>query len=91
MKDHTTDPVVRKSARELLRCGLKAISSKTLPTVSCRARDLVRRTTPRHGGLSRNYRDARSSYLTTWTACIGCGFDLFGSQRSEHSLKESAP
>ena len=91
MKDHTTDPVVRKSAGHLLRCGLKAIGSRTLPTDSYRGHDLAFRTIPRHGGLSRNYRAARSGYVPTWTACIGCGCNSCGAQRSERSLKEPAP
>jgi diadenosine tetraphosphatase ApaH/serine/threonine PP2A family protein phosphatase len=71
--DHTTNPVVRKTGKDLLLRWLSAIGSKIFRTDDCRARDEGWQIIPRHGGLSRTYRDARFDYLISCAACDGRG------------------
>jgi len=47
MKDHTTNPVVRKTLRDLLLRGLSAIGSKIFQADDCRARDRGWQISPR--------------------------------------------
>jgi hypothetical protein len=74
MLDHTTNPNVRKTPRDLLLRILSAIGSKIFRTDHCRAHDRGWQITPRHGGLSRTYRDPRFDYLTPCPACGGRGY-----------------
>jgi hypothetical protein len=78
MKDHTTNTGVRKTLRDLLLCALSAIGGKTFREEDRWARDHGWQTIPRHGGLSRTYRDPRFDYLTACTACSGRGCDPRG-------------
>ena len=73
MKDHTTNPVVRKTLRDLLLRGLSAIGSKTFQADDCQARDRGWQISPRHSGLSRSYRDPRFDCLNPCTGCNGHG------------------
>lgn len=78
MKDPTTNPVIRKTPRDLLLRGLSAIGSKIFRADDCRAHDHGWQITPRHGGLSRSYRDPRFDYLVACTACNGHGSNPSG-------------
>jgi hypothetical protein len=78
MKDDTTNPVVRKTLRDLLLRGLSAIGSKIFQADDCRARDRGWQIIPRHSGLSRRYRDPRFDYLNSCTACNGHGCNSGG-------------
>ena len=73
MEDATTNPVVRKTLSDQLRRGLEAIGSKIFRADDRRARDRGWQIIPRHGGLSRRYRDPRFDYLIACTACDGRG------------------
>ena len=73
MEDHTTNPVVRKTLRDLLLGGLNAIGSKIFREDDCRARDHGWQVFPRHGGLSRSYRDPRFDRLVACSTCNGRG------------------
>jgi hypothetical protein len=83
MKDHTTDPVVRKTLRDLLQRGLSAIGSKIFRTDDCRARDRGWQIIPRRSGLSRRYRDPRFDCLISCTACTGRGCNPDGATCSD--------
>ena len=78
MKDDTTNPVVRKTLRDLLLRGLSAIGSKIFQADDCRAHDRGWQIIPRHSGLSRSYRDPRFDYLSSCTACNGHGCNSSG-------------
>lgn len=78
MKDHTTNPDIRKTLRDLLIRGLGAIGSKIFREDDRRAHDHGWQITPRHGGLSRSYRDPRFDYLTPCTSCNGQGCNPHG-------------
>jgi len=73
MKDHTTSPDVRKTFPDLLLRGLSAIGSKIFREDDYWARDHGWQIIPRHGGLSRSYRDPRFDFLVTCMACNGRG------------------
>jgi hypothetical protein len=73
MKEHTTNPVNRKTLRDLLLCALRAAGSKIFEADDRQARDLGWQITPSHHGLGRSYRDPRFNYLTACTACDGRG------------------
>jgi hypothetical protein len=75
MKDHTTNPDVRKTLRDLLIRVLRTIGSKIFRTDDCLARDRAWQIIPRRGGLSRTYRDPRFDYLMSCQACDGRGHD----------------
>jgi RecJ-like exonuclease len=75
MQDHTTNPNLRKSPRNLLLRMLSAIGSKIFRTDDCRARERGWQVTPRYGGLSRTYRDPRFNSLTPCPACDGRGYN----------------
>jgi hypothetical protein len=71
MRDATTNPVVRKTLRDRLLRRLETICSKIFRAGDRRARDRGWQIIPRHGGLSRRYRDPRFDYLTACTVCNG--------------------
>ncbi len=75
MLDHTTNPNLRKTPRDLLLRMLSAIGSKVFRTDDCRARERGWQVIPRHGGLSRTYRDPCFDYLTPCPACNGRGYN----------------
>jgi RecJ-like exonuclease len=75
MLDHTTNPNLRKTPRDLLLRTLSAIGSKIFRTDDCRARDRGWQITSRHGGLSRTYRDPRFDSLIPCPACNGRGYN----------------
>jgi hypothetical protein len=83
MKDHTTNPDVRNTLRDLLLYTLSAIGSKIFLTDDCRARDQGWQIIPRHGGLSRRYRDPRFDFLIARAACGGHGCDPLGATCSD--------
>lgn len=56
MKDHTTNPYVCKTLSDLLLCRLSATGSKIFRQDGSRVRDQGWQVIPRHGGLSRRYR-----------------------------------
>lgn len=78
MKDHTTNPGVRKTLSDLLIRGLSAIGSKIFREDDYRTRDHGWQITLRHGGLSRSYRDPRFDYLIACMACNGHGCNTRG-------------
>jgi hypothetical protein len=78
MKDHTTNPYVRKTLSDLLVRALSAIGSKIFREDDRRACDHGWQITPRHGGISRSYRDPRFDGLTTCEACNGRGCSPYG-------------
>jgi hypothetical protein len=73
MKDDTTDPNVRATVTDLVLRGLSAIGNKMFRADDCRARNQGWQIIPRHGGLSRSYRDPRFDCLLVCTACDGRG------------------
>lgn len=73
MLDHTTNPNLRKTLRDLLFRVLSAISGKIFQTDDCHARDHGWQVISRHGGLSRTYRDPRFNSLISCSACNGRG------------------
>jgi hypothetical protein len=73
MKDHTTNPVVRKTPVDVLIRWLSAFGNKIFEADDRRARDRDWEITPSHGGLSRSYRDPRFNYLRRCRACNGFG------------------
>jgi hypothetical protein len=75
MLDHTTNPNVRKTRRDLLLRMLSTIGSKIFRTDDCHAHDRGWQIIPRRGGLSRTYRDPRFDYLVSCPACDGRGHD----------------
>jgi hypothetical protein len=77
MKDDTTNPSVRKTLLDLLLYALSAIGSKIFRTDDCRARNQGWQIIPRHGGLSRLYRDPRFDFLIACAACAGHGCDPY--------------
>jgi hypothetical protein len=78
MSDHTTNPNLCKTPRDLLLRALGAIGSKIFRADDCRARDRGWQIIPRHGGLSRAYRDPRFDYLIPCPACNGRGHNPDG-------------
>jgi len=78
MLDHTTNPNLRKTPRDLLLRVLNAIGSKIFQTGDCRVRGQGWQVIPRHGGLSRTYRDPRFDYLIPCQACNGRGYTTDG-------------
>ena len=83
MKDHTTNPDVRATVTDLLLRGLSAIGNRIFRADDCRARDQGWQIIPRHGGLSRSYRDPRFDRLLPCTACNGRGCHPRGATCSE--------
>ena len=75
MLDHTTNPNMRKTPRDLLLRALSAIGGKIFRTGDHRAHDRGWQVIPRHGGLSRTYRDPRFDYLIACSACNGRGYN----------------
>lgn len=75
MLDHTTNPNLRKTLRDLLLRVLSAIGNKIFRADDHRARERSWQIVPRHGGLSRTYRDPRFDYLIPCPACNGRGYD----------------
>ncbi len=73
MKDVTTNPFARKTRGGLLLRWTRAIGSKIFRAGDRRARDQGWQVIPRHGGLSRRYRDPRFDNLAACTACNGRG------------------
>lgn len=82
MKDDTTNPNVRATVTDLLLRGLGAIGDKIFQAGDCRARKQGWQIIPRHGGLSRGYRDPRFDRLLTCTACNGRGCNPRGASCS---------
>jgi hypothetical protein len=78
MKDHTIDPDVRATVTDLLVRGLSAIGDKIFGSDDCRARERGWQIIPRHGGLSRSYRDPRFDSITPCTTCNGRGCNARG-------------
>jgi len=83
MKDHTTNPHVRKTLSDLLLRTLSAIGSKIFEEDDRRARERGWQILPRHSGLSRTYRDPRFDYLTACAACNGRGHRPHGTACSD--------
>lgn len=89
MLDHTTNPNLRKTLRDLLFRLLSAIGNMIFRADDHRARERGWQIIPRYGGLSRTYRDPRFDYLVACSACSGRGcnpdritcFDCLGSGR----------
>jgi RecJ-like exonuclease len=75
MLDHTTNPNLRKTLRDLPLRLISAIGSKIFRTDDCRARERGWQVIKRNGGLSRTYRDPRFDYLTPCPACGGRGYN----------------
>ena len=75
MLDHTTNPNVRKTPRDLFLRALSAIGAKIFRVDDRRARDRGWQVIPRHGGFSRTYRDPRFDYLIPCPACNGRGYN----------------
>ena len=73
MLDHTTDPNLRKTLRDLLLRVLSAIGNMIFRADDRRAREQGWQITPRQGGLSRTYRDPRFDSLVSCPACDGRG------------------
>jgi hypothetical protein len=73
MLDDTTNPTLRKPPDLLLRL-LSTIGSKIFRADDCYAREHGWQISPRHGGLSRAYRDPRFDSLISCAACNGRGF-----------------
>lgn len=61
-----------------LESRLSAIGSKIFREDDCHARDRGWQVIPRHGGLSRTYRDPRFDHLVACAACNGNGCDPDG-------------
>jgi hypothetical protein len=59
MLEHTTNPNVRKTHSDLLVRVLSAIGGTIFRAPDSRAREHGWQIIPRHGGLSRTYRDPR--------------------------------
>lgn len=78
MLDHTTNPNLRKTLRDLLLRVLSAIGNMIFRADDHRARERSWQVLPRHGGLSRAYRDPRFDYLIRCAACSSRGRDLTG-------------
>jgi DnaJ-class molecular chaperone len=78
MKDHTTNPGVRKTLSDLLKRWLSTIGRRIFREDDYRARHHGWQITLRHGGLSRSYRDPRFDYLTVCATCNGHGFNSHG-------------
>jgi DnaJ-class molecular chaperone len=83
MKDHTTNPFVGNTLRDLLLYVLRAIGSKAFEADDRRARDLGWEVTPSHHGLGRSYRDPRFDNLRVCAACDGRGCHPSGVTCSE--------
>jgi hypothetical protein len=75
MKDDTTNSHARATVTDLLRRALSAIGNKIFQADDRRARDRGWQVVPRHGGLSRSYRDPRFDRIVLCTACNGRGRD----------------
>lgn len=75
MKDHTTNPDVRKTLHYLLLRMLNALGRSIFREDDRQARDHGWQIIPRHGGLSRSYRDPRFNRLIACTTCNGRGYD----------------
>jgi hypothetical protein len=75
MLDHTTYPNVRKTPRDLLLRVLNAVGSKIFRADDRHAREHGWQISPRHGGLSRTYRDPRFDSLTLCGTCNGHGLN----------------
>jgi hypothetical protein len=78
MKDHTTNPDIHATVRDLLLRVLSALGGKIFREDDRRARDHGWQIIPRHGGLSRGYRDPRFDRLTACTVCNGRGCNSDG-------------
>jgi hypothetical protein len=78
MQDHTTNPVVRKTLRDLLIRGLNLIGNKIFQADDRHAHDRGWQINSRHGGLSRTYRDPRFDYVIPCPTCKGRDRDLSG-------------
>ena len=72
MLDHTTYPIVRKP-RDLLLCAFSAIGGTVFLAGDCHALEHGWQISPRHGGLSRTYRDPRFGSLISCPAGHGRG------------------
>ena len=75
MLDHTTNPNLRKTLRDLLIRVLSAIGSRIFWADDHRARERGWQITPRYSGLSRTYRDPRFNHLIPCPACNGRGYN----------------
>jgi hypothetical protein len=75
MLDHTTNPNLRKTLRDLLLRVLSTIGIKIFRTDDYRAHKRGWQIIPRHGGLSRTYRDPRFDCLIPCRACNGRGYN----------------
>jgi uncharacterized protein YbaR (Trm112 family) len=73
MLDHTTNPNLRKTLRDLLLRVLSAIGNIIFRADDHRARERGWQIIPRHRGLSRTYRDPRFDHLVACPACKGRG------------------
>jgi hypothetical protein len=83
MKDHTTNPVVRKTHRDLLLRRLSAIGSRIFRENDGRARNQGWQIIPRYGGLSRTCRDPRFDHLIACAVCNGNGCNAYGGTCSD--------
>jgi hypothetical protein len=79
MNDDITNPNARATVTGLLLRALRAIDNKIFWADDCRARDHGWQIIPRHGCLSRGYRDPRFDRLTVCTVCNGRGGHACGS------------
>lgn len=73
MLDHTTNPNLRKTLRDLLLRVLSAIGTMIFREDDHRARQRGWQITPGHRGLSRTYRDPRFDHLVSCSSCNGRG------------------
>jgi hypothetical protein len=62
-----------RNLRGLLQRGTSTIGRKIFRSSDYQARQHGWQVTPRHGGLSRTYRDPRFDYLAAYTTCNGRG------------------
>lgn len=79
MLDHTTNPNLRKTYRDLVFRALNAIGIKIFQTDDRRARERGWQVVTRQGGLGRTYRDPRFNCLIPCPACNGRGHMSDGS------------
>jgi hypothetical protein len=73
MKGHITNPYVRKTLSDLLLCQLSATGSKIFREGDSRVRGQGWQVIPRHGGLSRRYRQLNQIDRTDARADPGSG------------------
>jgi hypothetical protein len=72
-----------RALRGLLLRGIRAIGRKIFRSSDRRAHQHGWQIIPRHGGLSRTYRDPRFDYLAACTTCNGRGRNPHGTSCSD--------